>query len=147
MTRLVLTDNAKADTAEILDYLAREAGARVAEDFGRRFRAAIERLADLPGMVARRRECERNAVHDRHADVGEQKLEGAVLAGQEVERLRPVPRGGDLVAVLRQCARDQAADRVLIVGNEDACHAMLTGCRSWRRADERSARPPRALRA
>jgi toxin ParE1/3/4 len=54
MTRLVLTDNAKADTAEILDYLAREAGARVAEDFGRRFRAAIERLADLPEIGAPR---------------------------------------------------------------------------------------------
>src|SRR5439155_16372561 len=54
MTRLVLTDNAKADTAEILDYLAREAGARVAEDFGRRFRATIERLADLPEIGAPR---------------------------------------------------------------------------------------------
>jgi len=48
MTRFVLTDSAKADTAEIIDYLAREAGARVAEDYGRRFRTTIERLADLP---------------------------------------------------------------------------------------------------
>lgn len=48
MTRLVVTANAESDTSDILDYLQQEAGSRVAEDFGRRFRIAIERFVDLP---------------------------------------------------------------------------------------------------
>lgn len=49
MTRLVVTADAETDTSEILDYLEREASPRIAEDFGRRFRKAIERFVDLPG--------------------------------------------------------------------------------------------------
>lgn len=48
MTRLVVTTDAESDTSDILDYLEREAGPRIAEDFGRRFRVAIERFVDLP---------------------------------------------------------------------------------------------------
>jgi len=48
MTRLVVTADAETDTSDILDYLEREASPRIAEDFGRRFRLAIERFVDLP---------------------------------------------------------------------------------------------------
>jgi toxin ParE1/3/4 len=48
MTRLVVTADAETDTSEILNYLEREANPRIAEDFGRRFRQAIERFVDLP---------------------------------------------------------------------------------------------------
>jgi plasmid stabilization system protein ParE len=54
MTRLVVTSDAEADTADILAYLAQEAGAAVALEYGRRFRAAIERLLDLPQSGAPR---------------------------------------------------------------------------------------------
>jgi len=37
-----------------------------------------------------------------------------------VERLRAVIRGHDLVAILRERARDQAADRLLVVYNQDS---------------------------
>jgi plasmid stabilization system protein ParE len=48
MTRLVVTADAETDTNDILEYLEREAGSRIAEDYGRRFRAAIVRFVDLP---------------------------------------------------------------------------------------------------
>jgi len=48
MTRLVVTADAETDASAILDHLEREAGSRLAEDFGRRFRKAIERFVDLP---------------------------------------------------------------------------------------------------
>lgn len=54
MTRLVVTADAETDTAEILNYLSTEAGPRVAEDFGRRFRIAIERFVRIPGVGAPR---------------------------------------------------------------------------------------------
>jgi plasmid stabilization system protein ParE len=47
MTRLVVTADAETDTDDILEYLEREAGSRIAEDYGRRFRAAIVRSVDL----------------------------------------------------------------------------------------------------
>jgi plasmid stabilization system protein ParE len=47
MTRLVVTADAETDTNDILEYLEREAGSRIAEDYGRRFRAAIVRSVDL----------------------------------------------------------------------------------------------------
>ena len=54
MTRLIVSSTAEADTTEILEYLEREAGARVAADYGRRFRLTIERLVDLPETGAPR---------------------------------------------------------------------------------------------
>ena len=48
MNRLIVTAEAETDTANILDYLEREAGARIGEEYSRRFRAAIVRLVDLP---------------------------------------------------------------------------------------------------
>jgi plasmid stabilization system protein ParE len=36
MTRLVVTADADTDTTEILEYLARDAGRSVADDYGRR---------------------------------------------------------------------------------------------------------------
>ncbi len=48
MTRLVVTADAEADTSDILDYLEREASPRIADLYGRRFRATIMRIVDLP---------------------------------------------------------------------------------------------------
>ena len=41
-------------------------------------------------MVARRSQRQRDAVHDRHADVGEQQIEFSFLAADDVERLAAV---------------------------------------------------------
>ena len=80
-------------------------------------------------MVARGGERQRNAVHHRHADVGEQQLERAALAREHVERLGAVVRGHDLVAVLHQRARHQLADRLFVLGDQNAGHIVLTADR------------------
>jgi toxin ParE1/3/4 len=54
MTRLVVTADAEADINEILDYLKGEAGALVAEEYGRKFHLCIERLVEFPGIGPRR---------------------------------------------------------------------------------------------
>jgi len=54
MTRLVVSADAEADLDEILDYLEREAGARVAENYGRKFRLCLERHVEFPGIGPRR---------------------------------------------------------------------------------------------
>jgi len=54
MTQLVVTADAEADLYEILDYLEQEAGARVAEDYARRFRLCLERHVESPGIGAPR---------------------------------------------------------------------------------------------
>jgi toxin ParE1/3/4 len=54
MTRLVVTPEANADSSEILSYLHREAGVRVAEDYGRRFQQTLARLLDFPETGAPR---------------------------------------------------------------------------------------------
>lgn len=54
MTRLVVTEDADADIEEVLAYLEREAGPRVAEDYGRKFGACLARLVEFPGIGTRR---------------------------------------------------------------------------------------------
>jgi toxin ParE1/3/4 len=61
MTRLVVAADADTDTTEILEYLAREAGRSVADDYGRRFQMAIERLVRMPGSGPPRRALGPNA--------------------------------------------------------------------------------------
>jgi toxin ParE1/3/4 len=48
--KLVVSDAARADVREILDYLQREAGDRIALRYSIEFDAAIDRIADLPHM-------------------------------------------------------------------------------------------------
>ena len=80
-------------------------------------------------MVARCRQRQRDAVHDRHADVGQQQFEAAALARQHIERLGAVVRGHHRVAVLCERARDQAAHAFLVLGDQNARHG-LTSCMS-----------------
>ena len=54
MIRLVVTADAEADTADILSYLTREAGAVVAEKYGGQFRATITGLLRWPESGAPR---------------------------------------------------------------------------------------------
>lgn len=54
MAKLIVTADAENDTRDILEYLRSEAGPRIAEKFGRRFKAAIERFASIPGVGAPR---------------------------------------------------------------------------------------------
>ncbi|MGA2892545.1 MAG: type II toxin-antitoxin system RelE/ParE family toxin [Xanthobacteraceae bacterium] len=54
MTRLVVTPEANADASEILTYLDREAGARIAESYSRRFQQTLAGLVDLPRTGAPR---------------------------------------------------------------------------------------------
>jgi plasmid stabilization system protein ParE len=61
MTRLVVTANAENDTTAILAYLEREAGPRVAAEYGSRFRRTIERLLALPSSGAPRSSLGSNA--------------------------------------------------------------------------------------
>jgi plasmid stabilization system protein ParE len=54
MTRLLVAADAESDTHDIIIFLEREAGARIAAAYGRRFRQIIERLVDLPQSGAPR---------------------------------------------------------------------------------------------
>jgi len=54
MTQLVVTADAEADTFAVLADLEAKAGAPVAERYARRFRAAIERLIEMPQSGAPR---------------------------------------------------------------------------------------------
>ena len=72
--------------------------------------------------VARRGERERNAVHERHADVGEQEVEATLLARQQIERLAAVASGFDLAAFARESARTKRAQGVFVFGYENARH-------------------------
>lgn len=54
MTRLVVTADAEADINDILDYLHKEAGTRIATSYGRKLAAIIERLVESPGIGAPR---------------------------------------------------------------------------------------------
>jgi len=54
MARLVVSNEADADTSEILDYLAREAGSAVAGIYAKRFLTALERITDIPESGAPR---------------------------------------------------------------------------------------------
>jgi plasmid stabilization system protein ParE len=54
MTRLVVAADAESDTAAILSYLEREAGAAVAREYGLRFEATVDRLLSMPGSGAPR---------------------------------------------------------------------------------------------
>jgi plasmid stabilization system protein ParE len=56
MIRLVVTLRATRDRDEILRYLAREAGPRVARKFAERFRNTVARLLDMPAFGSPRHE-------------------------------------------------------------------------------------------
>ena len=80
------------------------------------------------GMIARRRERQRDAVHDRHADVRQQQIEASVRAGDDVERLSSVGCGHDLMAVHCQRARAKRAEWLFVLGYENACHGISAVC-------------------
>jgi toxin ParE1/3/4 len=48
MTRLVVTTDADSDFHDIAAYLQREAGERIAADYGRRFDLALQRVCRFP---------------------------------------------------------------------------------------------------
>jgi toxin ParE1/3/4 len=50
MANLVVTDDADADLEEILSYLEREAGSRVAETYGRKIGECLTNLVAFPGI-------------------------------------------------------------------------------------------------
>src|SRR4051812_45369088 len=54
MTQVVLTAEAEADIAEILDHLADAAGERVADEYQARFRSALKRLEVFPNSGSSR---------------------------------------------------------------------------------------------
>lgn len=61
MARLIATARFRSDTDDILDYLERLAGSRVAENYGHRFRATIDRLVQFPQSGAPRPALGQNA--------------------------------------------------------------------------------------
>ena len=73
-------------------------------------------------IVARGGERQRDAVHQRHLDVGQQQIEAAVLAREDVERVRAVDGGHHLMAEIGQRARGQRAQRLLVFGDQNARH-------------------------
>ena len=74
------------------------------------------------GKIARRRQRQRDPVHHRHLDIGEQQIEGAVFADQDFQRFGAVFGGDDVVAVHGDGARHQRAHGVFIVGDQYARH-------------------------
>jgi len=77
--------------------------------------------------VARGRQRQRNPVHDRHLDVGEQEIEAAFLANQNLQCFGAVLRGDRLMPVQRDRARDQLAHGILVVGDQNARHGLGLG--------------------
>src|SRR5215471_3193677 len=90
-----------------------------------------------PWKVARRRQRQRDAIHDRHLDVGQEQVEFASLAIEDLQRLGAVLRGDGLVAVHGDRARHQRAHGIFIVGDQDSRHsrrlylALKSLSRSW----------------
>ncbi len=56
MTQVILTVDAEADIAEILDYLTEVAGDRVVDEYQARFRSALKRLEAFPNSGSSRDE-------------------------------------------------------------------------------------------
>jgi plasmid stabilization system protein ParE len=54
MAKLVVSEDADADLEEVLAYLEREAGPRVAERYGRKIGECMALLAEFPGIGTRR---------------------------------------------------------------------------------------------
>lgn len=54
MTALLVAADADADFNDIVAYLRREAGVRIAADYGRRFNLTLERLLKFPQSGAPR---------------------------------------------------------------------------------------------
>ena len=75
------------------------------------------------GTLARRGQRKRNAIHHRHADVGEQKIEAAVLGNEKVERRLTVASGLDVVSCCSERPRAKRAKCFLIFGYENTRHA------------------------
>ena len=74
------------------------------------------------GKVARRGERQRDAVHHRHLDVGEQQVEAPLSRDEDFERLGAVLRGRGLMTVHGDRPRHQLAHRLLVVGDQDTGH-------------------------
>src|SRR5262245_52398055 len=55
MTRLIVSADAESDTSRIIGDLLREAGPFVANDYGRRFQKALERVIHAPESGTPRR--------------------------------------------------------------------------------------------
>jgi plasmid stabilization system protein ParE len=55
MARLLVTIDADNDSNEIISYLQREAGPRIADEYGRRFGIPLTRIVDFPESGAPRR--------------------------------------------------------------------------------------------
>jgi hypothetical protein len=74
------------------------------------------------GTFPRCRQRKRYTIHHRHADVGEQKIETAVLGNEKVERRLAVASGLDVVSCCSERPREQRAKRFLIFGYENTRH-------------------------
>jgi len=77
-------------------------------------------------IIARGGERERNAVHQRHPDIGEQQIETALLARDYLERVGPIDRGYHLVPGIGQSTRREGAQRFFVLGKQDARHQFFS---------------------
>ena len=72
------------------------------------------------GYSLAHRQRQRDAVHDRHVDVGQEQIELALL--QVLKRLRAVVGHRDFVAALLQPPGDEFPERQLILRDQDFGH-------------------------
>ena len=79
----------------------------------------------MPRPVARRLVRERDAVHDRHFDVGDEKVEAAVVLRQPIERLDAVAGRLDLVPVELERAAHESPDRIVVFRQQNT-HALVS---------------------
>jgi hypothetical protein len=67
----------------------------------------------------------RDAIHQRHPDVSEQQIETALLAREYLQRVGPIDRGDYLMPGIRERASGEHAQRLLVLGEQDAGHQLF----------------------
>ncbi len=76
------------------------------------------------GELRRGGEGERDAVHQRHADIGQQQVVGAPVALEHLQGLGAVARLGHSMAVDLESPAHEGADRLVVLGDENPRHRL-----------------------
>lgn len=76
------------------------------------------------GEIALGRQGQRDAVHERHADIGEHQIEAAVGLVEAIEPVTAIAGRDDRMAVDLQPPLEEAPDGLFVIHQEDARHVV-----------------------